>query len=155
MSYGLLSRSLETSLLNSNIVLMEPMTKKCYPPKLAFTSNRASWKAKTRFPPVPCGPCILQWNRFFTNCIVGTHRISMLVVVVHSLQIIEGCPLSTNSPENFSSHLLICPTGGHQHHEIILLFHSNDTKRNIFMLPMIYTHAPKTLFCEVNLVLNH
>ena len=75
----------------------------------------------------------------------------MMVVVVHSLWVIKYCPLSVNCPDFIFSHPLIFPIGEHQHHDIVLLFNSEYTKRKIFMITMKCIHVPKNLVGELGL----
>ena len=74
----------------------------------------------------------------------------MLVVVVHSLPVLEGYPLSTNILEIFFAHPLICTIGENQNHDIVLLFHSKDTNSNLVKLTKKCIHQTNTLVCEVS-----
>ena len=150
MGYVLLSRSLETSPLKSNICLAASMSPKWCSPKLAFTSNKANRKAKHNFP-VPCRPFLLQCNRWLAQFFMVFHSISVLVVVVHSLWVIKYCPLSANCPYFVFSRPLIFPICGHQHHDVVLLFNSEYMRRKIFKITMKCIHVPKNLVGEVGL----
>ena len=84
-------------------------------------------------------------------CVMLVHSLSALVVVVRSVRVLEGYPLATDYPELFVTHPPTCPICGHQHHDTVFLFHSEDMKRPIAKLTAKYIHGLNILVSEVSL----
>ena len=73
------------------------------------------------------------------------------MVVVHSLWVIADYPLPTNCPESVFTQPLIRPIDGHEHHDIVFLFHRKDTKRHIVKITVQCIHANQIIVIEVSL----
>ena len=84
-------------------------------------------------------------------CVVRLHIVYAMLVVVYSINVLDDYPIPTNCPEFVVPHPIMCPIGGHDHHDIIFLFHSKVTERNIVKLIVQYINGPHTLVGEVKL----
>ena len=73
--------------------------------------------------------------------IVLVHSLFNMLVVVHSVRVLEGYPLTANYPEFFVTHPPNCPIGGHHHHGTVFLFHSEYAKRAVAKMTEKYIHV--------------
>ena len=118
-------------------------------PQVSIYLQHIQKKGKHISVPGYCGSCILQCNRYLETCIVQVHRIFVFVVVVHSICLIKNYPLPTNCTGFFFPHPLLYPINGHQHHGLVFLFHSEDTKIHIIKIITKCIHSPNILIGEV------
>ena len=113
-------------------------------PLVSIHIQQSQQKGKNTIFPSAFRLCLLRYNMCLTPSVVGLNSVSMLVLVAHSLRVLEGYPLSTKCLEFFFSHPLICPIGGHQHHDIVLLFNIEYTQRKNSKLTTKCVHSPNT-----------
>ena len=70
---------------------------------------------------------------------------------MHSIRVLKAYHILTNCSGFVVAHPLICSIGGHEYHDIVFLFHNNDTKRYIVKLTRKCIHGPHILVGEGSL----
>ena len=99
--------------------------------------------------PEICRTWLLQRNRCLVYCVVEVHIISMLLVLVHSICLLEVCPFYTNCTECFFDHTLICLISVLQHHRTVFLFIANTRRGKLSISLQSSSTDLKTLIYEV------